>query len=64
MGSPTLELKKEEDYIKKGEAPFIKVLKKQIYLRNLLEIPMIGLPPDILGKKNNLKFIEKFSSKI
>jgi len=64
MGSPTIKFKKEEDYIIKGEAPFIKVLKKQIYLRDLPEIPMIGLPMDVPGKKINLKIIEKFLSKI
>jgi len=64
MGSPTIKFKKEEDYIIKGEAPFIKVLKKQIYLRDLPEIPMIGLPMDIPGEKINLKIIEKFLSKI
>ena len=64
MGSPTIKFKKEEDYIKKGEAPFIKVLKKQIYLRDLPEMPMIGLPMDTPGGKINLKLIEKFLSKI
>jgi len=64
MGSPTIKFKKEEDYIRKGEAPFIKVLKKQIHLRNLPEIPMIGLPMDIPGEKINLKILEDFLAKI
>lgn len=64
IGSPNIKFKKEEDYIKKGEAPFIKVLKKQIYLRNLPEIPMIGLPMDIPREKINLKLIEDFLAKM
>ena len=43
---------------------YIKVLKKQFYLRDLPEIPMIGLPLDIPGEKINLKIIEKFLSEV
>lgn len=60
IGSPTLKYKKGDDCTKKGAAPFIKVLKEQMILRNLPDIPMIGLPMDVPGEKIDLKVLENF----
>ena len=63
IGSPTLNYIKGDNVTKKGAAPFIEVLKKQIKNRNLPNIPMIGLPMDVPGAKMELKILEDFLSR-